>query len=45
MLEVEEDMCWRWRRTDAGGGGGRERGSLAVLSEMSETEYVDGGEW
>jgi hypothetical protein len=33
------------RRTGAGGGGGSERGPLAVLSEMSETEYVDGGEW
>ena len=30
-----------WRRTGAGGGGGRERGSLAVLSEIWETEYVD----
>ena len=33
------------RRTCVGGGGGRERGPLAVLSEMWETEYVDGGGW
>ena len=32
-------------RTCVGGGGGRERGALAVLSEMWETEYVDGGGW
>ena len=34
VLEVEEDRCWRLRRTDAGGDGGRERGPLAVLSEI-----------
>ena len=34
VLEVEEDRCWRLRRTDAGGDGGRERGPLAVLNEI-----------
>ena len=38
-----EDRYWRWRRTDAGVVEGRERGPLAVLSEMWETEYVDEG--
>ena len=31
------------RRTGAGDGGGRERGPRAVLSEMWETDYMDGG--